>query len=88
MFTAPWTAQLEWTRNDKYEMPEYACHEGDVQVRNYITASRAHRQQVKDGTSKPIESDTRDRFAQQFDFDPVAPLDPTRPPRHVRVNIG
>ena len=31
-FTAPWTAQLEWSRNDKYEMPEYACHEGDVQV--------------------------------------------------------
>jgi hypothetical protein len=80
VFTAPWTAQLEWTRNDKYEMPEYACHEGDVQVRNYITASRAHRQQVKDGTSKAIETDTRDRFAQQFDFDPVAPVDPNAPP--------
>ena len=80
VFTKPWTAQLEWTRNDKYEMPEYACHEGDVQVRNYITASRAHRQQVKDGTSKAIETDTRDRFAQQFDFDPVAPVDPNAPP--------
>jgi hypothetical protein len=41
VFTAPWTARLDWTRNDKYEFYEYACHEGDVQVRNYITSSRA-----------------------------------------------
>jgi hypothetical protein len=25
-------------------MFEYACHEGNVQIRNYITASRAARQ--------------------------------------------
>jgi hypothetical protein len=43
VFTAPWTARLDWNRNDKYEFYEYACHEGDVQVRNYITASRAGR---------------------------------------------
>ena len=73
VFTKPWTAQLEWTRNEKYEMPEYACHEGNVQVRNYITASKAHRRDVAAGEAKPIETDTRDRFAQQFDFDPVAP---------------
>jgi hypothetical protein len=78
-FTKPWTAQLEWSRDDKYEMPEYACHEGDVQVRNYITASRAHRRDVAAGISKPIDTDTRDRFAQQFDFDPVAPPDPNAP---------
>ncbi|HYD23515.1 MAG TPA: hypothetical protein VEB68_01875 [Croceibacterium sp.] len=41
VFTAPFTARLDWTRNDEYEFYEYACHEGDVQVRNYITASRA-----------------------------------------------
>jgi len=41
VFTAPWTARLDWTRNDDYEFFEYACHEGDVQVRNYITSSRA-----------------------------------------------
>ncbi|MBO9574435.1 MAG: hypothetical protein J7494_01740 [Sphingobium sp.] len=79
VFTKPWTAQLEWSRDDKYEMPEYACHEGDVQVRNYISASRAHRKQVAAGESKPIDTDTRDRFAQQFDFDPVAPVDPNAP---------
>jgi hypothetical protein len=41
VFTAPFTARLDWTRNDKYEFYEYACHEGNVQVRNYITSSRA-----------------------------------------------
>jgi hypothetical protein len=41
VFTAPFTARLDWTRNSDYEFYEYACHEGDVQVRNYITASRA-----------------------------------------------
>ena len=41
VFTAPFTARLDWTRNDEYEFFEYACHEGNVQVRNYITSSRA-----------------------------------------------
>jgi hypothetical protein len=41
VFTAPFTARLDWTQNNDYEFYEYACHEGDVQVRNYITASRA-----------------------------------------------
>jgi hypothetical protein len=46
VFTAPWSARLEWQRNDDYGMYEYACHEGDVQIRNYITASRAQRAQT------------------------------------------
>ena len=41
VFTAPFTARLDWSRNDEYEFYEYACHEGNVQVRNYITSSRA-----------------------------------------------
>jgi len=41
VFTAPWTARLDWTRNSEYQFFEYACHEGDVQVRNYINSSRA-----------------------------------------------
>lgn len=43
VFTAPWTARLDWKRNDKYVLFEYACHEGDVQIRNYISSSRAQR---------------------------------------------
>jgi len=49
VFTAPWTARLDWKRNDKYESFEYACHEGDVQIRNYITASRAERARQQEG---------------------------------------
>jgi hypothetical protein len=43
VFTAPWTVQVEWTRDDKYHLYEFACHEGNVQVRNMITSSRAQR---------------------------------------------
>ena len=43
VFTAPWTARLDWQRDDDFGIFEYACHEGNVQVRNYITASRAER---------------------------------------------
>ena len=49
-WTAPWTVRLDWTRNQKYGMFEYACHEGDEQIRNYITASRAQR--AKDAAKK------------------------------------
>ena len=41
IFTEPWGTRLEWQRADDYEMFEYACHEGNVQIRNYITADRA-----------------------------------------------
>jgi len=43
VFTGPWTLRFDWTRDDNYAFFEYACHEGNVQVRNYITASRAGR---------------------------------------------
>jgi hypothetical protein len=43
VFTAPWTAQVEWTRDDKYQMYEFACHEGNRQVRDLIDSSRAQR---------------------------------------------
>jgi len=48
IFTKPWTVQFDWRRNNDYGMFEYACHEGNVQVRNYITASRAQRGQDRE----------------------------------------
>ncbi len=30
-------------------MFEYACHEGDVQIRNYITSSRVQRAKATEG---------------------------------------
>jgi hypothetical protein len=46
VFTASWTARVTWTRDDQYQMYEYACHEGNVSIRNNILASRAERQQA------------------------------------------
>ena len=43
VFVEPWSARLEWQRDEAFEIYEYACHEGNVQVRNYISASRAAR---------------------------------------------
>ena len=43
IFTAPWTTRSDWQRDAEYEFYEYGCHEGNVQLRNYITASRAQR---------------------------------------------
>ena len=42
VYTAPWTAAVEWTRDDGYRMYEFACHEGNT-VRDMLTGSRAHR---------------------------------------------
>ncbi len=44
-WTAPWSIRMDIPRNEKYEFYEYACHEGNVQVRNYINSSRALRAQ-------------------------------------------
>jgi len=45
IFTAPWGTRLDWKRDSDYQFFEYACHEGNVQPRNYISASRAQRAQ-------------------------------------------
>ena len=45
VYTAPWTVRLDWQRQDDYAFFEYGCHEGNVQLRNYITASRAQRRE-------------------------------------------
>ena len=49
IFTQPWSARLEWQRDDDFGIYEYACHEGNVQIRNFITASRAEREQAASG---------------------------------------
>jgi len=45
IWTAPFTIRMDIPRNDKYEFYEYACHEGNVQIRNYISSSRVLRAQ-------------------------------------------
>jgi hypothetical protein len=48
VFTAPWTAQFDWTRDESYKLYEYACHEGNG-IRELITASRAQRAKAAAG---------------------------------------
>jgi hypothetical protein len=43
IWTAPWTVELPWRRDESYVFYEYACHEGNVMIPNYISASRAGR---------------------------------------------
>jgi hypothetical protein len=44
VWTAPFTLRVDWTRDESYEIYEYACHEGNVQLRGYITSDRARRE--------------------------------------------
>jgi hypothetical protein len=41
--TVSWTARLPWKRDDSYEIYEYACHEDNEAVRNFIVTSRYSR---------------------------------------------
>jgi hypothetical protein len=43
IWTAPWTVELPWQRDDEYEIFEYACHEDNSMIRNYIVTSRHER---------------------------------------------
>ncbi len=45
MQTRPWTAAYTWRLNNDYVIFEYACHEGNEQLRNYIETSRYERAQ-------------------------------------------
>ncbi|MDB5690053.1 MAG: hypothetical protein JWL91_1929 [Sphingomonas bacterium] len=64
MWTAPWTVRLDWQRNEGYKFFEYACHEGNVQVRNYINASRAEREKARSAaTATPAAAAAKPKTA-------------------------
>src|SRR5690606_37219772 len=39
VLTAPFKLDFPWTRNEEYEAFEYACHEGNTVIRNYIIST-------------------------------------------------
>jgi len=43
VLTSPWTVEFPWQLEPDYDMYEYACHEGNTAVRNYIETSRFER---------------------------------------------
>jgi hypothetical protein len=46
-WTRPWTMAYPLTRDDEYEMFEYACHEGNYSMRNTLSGSRADEKGAK-----------------------------------------
>lgn len=40
-WTAPWTVSFELRRDPDYQLFEYACHEGNMAMRNMLSAARA-----------------------------------------------
>ena len=62
LFTAPWKMSFPWTRNDSYQLFEYACHEGNTVVPAYIRATsprfaeeRGRNGGTVQGLSRPAE---------------------------------
>jgi hypothetical protein len=47
--TGSWTAAFPLKLDNDYQMYEYACHEGNTAIRNYIETSRFERAQKKPG---------------------------------------
>ena len=48
MFAEPYKIDMPWRRNPNYEFYEYACHEGNVQIRGYITATSPRFQKLRE----------------------------------------
>jgi len=46
VLTSPWTARYPMIRDEEYEFFEYACHEDNSAVRNFIETSRYERTQA------------------------------------------
>ena len=76
-WTAPWTVRADWTRNEKYKFYEYACHEGDEQIKNYITASRAQRAKDKAAADQAAQA-----------AKPPPPVAPPPPPKKKFLGLG
>jgi hypothetical protein len=55
LYAGAWTVKMPWKRDPAYAMYEYACHEGNEIIPNYIHASRAKRaaeQAAKQGAGR------------------------------------
>jgi hypothetical protein len=62
ILTQPWRMSFPWTRNDHYRFFEYACHEGNSAIANYIRATsprfaqeRGRNGGIVEGLSKATE---------------------------------
>ena len=53
-FTKPWTMRLTITRQPDYQIYEYGCHEGNVAMRNALSAERAYERAVAEAKAKGL----------------------------------
>ena len=53
-FTQPWTMRMTITQQPGYEIYEYNCHEGNMAMRNALTAERAYEAAAEEAKAKGL----------------------------------
>ena len=53
-YSSPWTMRLTITRQPDYEIYEYGCHEGNVAMRNALSAERAYEKAAAEAIAKGL----------------------------------
>jgi hypothetical protein len=53
-FTKPWTFRMTITSQPGYQMFEYGCHEGNIAMRNALTAERAYEKAAEEAKAKGL----------------------------------
>jgi hypothetical protein len=53
-YTKPWTMRMTITRQPDYQIYEYGCHEGNMAMRNALSAERAYEKAASDATARGL----------------------------------
>jgi hypothetical protein len=53
-FVKPWTFRMTITSQPDYEIYEYGCHEGNIAMRNALSAERAYEKAVEEAKAKGL----------------------------------
>jgi hypothetical protein len=53
-FTKPWTFRMTITSQPDYQIYEYGCHEGNIAMRNALTAERAYEKAAEEAKAKGL----------------------------------
>jgi len=59
LLTSSWSVEYPMQLDNKYEMFEYACHEGNTAIRGYIETSRYERAHPKPATAAPARQQNK-----------------------------
>ena len=52
VYTRPWTVAIPLSRDDSYQMFEYACHEGNRAIEHVLSGARTAERRAADATKK------------------------------------